>query len=128
MDNMLILSYEGICKDMRGTVQRVAKFINLEVSDEDVDRVTQRCSREYMLTDQFTVPFRDERAAKWTGTTGHFVRMPSNTGFHAFSFDELEKQASRRMLYETFQVSTYHELLENILPKEQDLDAERGTG
>lgn len=112
-ENLLVLSYEKVCKDIRGTAQGIAKFLNLEISEEGFDTIVHRCSRDYMLSEKFLVPF----SGPWSGKPGSFVRAAGDTGFHAFKFDDAEKEESNKLLHETFGVKTYYELADVLLKK-----------
>ena len=46
--NVLIVSFKNMKRDLRGTVIGVAKFLDLNVTDEVIDRVCERASFEYM--------------------------------------------------------------------------------
>lgn len=48
-DDVLVLFYENVVKDIAGTVRMVAKFIGCDLKEEGVGKVVERCSREYML-------------------------------------------------------------------------------
>jgi hypothetical protein len=46
--NVLIVSFKQMKRDLRGTVVGVAKFLDLAVTDEVIDRVCDRASFDYM--------------------------------------------------------------------------------
>lgn len=109
-ENMLVLSYEGICRDIRGAAQRIATFLGLNVSDDGFDTVVHRCSRSYMLSDKFKIP--ESAPFLQGGAPPSFVRAEGDTGFHSFKFDDEEKKYVGNLLRETFNVDSYAELVE----------------
>ncbi len=50
-DNVLVLSYEGVCRNKKGAVDAVAEFLKLDVSEEGKQRVLESCNRDAMASD-----------------------------------------------------------------------------
>jgi len=46
--NVLLLHYADVRKDLKGHVSKVAKFLEVDLSEDELDVVTQRCSIEHM--------------------------------------------------------------------------------
>ena len=46
--NVLFLHYSDVRKDLKGHVSKVAKFLEVDLSEDELDVVTQRCSIEHM--------------------------------------------------------------------------------
>lgn len=47
-DNILFVHYESMKRDLRGVVIKVAKFLDMELSDAEIDRVVAKSSFDYM--------------------------------------------------------------------------------
>lgn len=46
--NVLLLHYADVRKDLKGHVSKVAKFLEVDLSEDELEVVTQRCSIEHM--------------------------------------------------------------------------------
>ena len=74
--NVLIVSFKSMKRDLRGTVRKVAEFLDMQVSDQVVDAVCEKASFEYMkrIDDKFRVwdmvPWRSSAAMMRRGVQG----------------------------------------------------------
>jgi hypothetical protein len=74
--NVLVLSFKAMKRDLRGTVSKVADFLNVQVSDEILDTVAQKSSFEYMkgIDEKFRmwkmIPWRGENRMLRKGAQG----------------------------------------------------------
>ncbi len=50
-DDVLVLNYEGVCRNKKGAVDAVAEFLKLGVSEEGKERVVESCDRDAMAID-----------------------------------------------------------------------------
>ena len=48
--NVLLLHYADAKRDLKGTVKKLAKFVEVDLTDEEVDKVTERCHIDHMRT------------------------------------------------------------------------------
>ena len=48
--NVLFMHYADVRKDLKGHVAKIAKFLEVDLNEEELDVVTQRCSIEHMKT------------------------------------------------------------------------------
>jgi hypothetical protein len=46
--NVLYLHYADVRKDLKGHVSKVAKFLDVDLNEDELDVVTKRCSMEHM--------------------------------------------------------------------------------
>ncbi len=74
--NVLVFSFKSMKRDLRGTVLKVADFLNVRVSDEVIQEVCDKSSFEYMkrIDHKFRIgkmiPWRPEGAMMRKGTQG----------------------------------------------------------
>ena len=74
--NVLVVSFKSMKRDLRGTVLKVAEFLDVRASDEVIDEVCRRSSFEYMqaIDDKFRIgkmiPWRRPGAMIRKGTEG----------------------------------------------------------
>ena len=47
-DNVMLLHYNDIKKDLTGTIAKIAKFVNIELTEEELETISQRCSFDHM--------------------------------------------------------------------------------
>lgn len=113
-ENVLILNYEGICRNKKGAVYAVAKFLGLDISEEGKQRVVAACDRDTMAQDP---RFKEQLFTKGMGmdpSGGIKVRKQGNEAFHAISFSDDEKKLYSEMFKDTFGVDTYDELVAKV--------------
>ncbi|XP_038075385.1 sulfotransferase 1C2-like [Patiria miniata] len=55
-DHILLLRFEDIKKDLRGTVQRISNFLGKSFSDDVIDDITDHCTFENMKKNPMTNP------------------------------------------------------------------------
>jgi hypothetical protein len=48
--NVLFMHYADVRKDLKGYVSKIAKFLDVDLNENELDVVTQRCSIEHMKT------------------------------------------------------------------------------
>lgn len=46
--NVLMLHYTNVRKDLKGSVSDIAKFLDVDLTEAELDTVTQRCTLEHM--------------------------------------------------------------------------------
>ncbi|EKX33961.1 hypothetical protein GUITHDRAFT_43936, partial [Guillardia theta CCMP2712] len=53
--NVLLMHYNDMRKDLRGGVKKIAKFVDVELNEEELDRVTEKCGFDHMkkIQDKF---------------------------------------------------------------------------
>ena len=74
--NVLIVSFKSMKRDLKGTVRKVARFLDIEAPEELVDEVTEKSSFAYMkqIDHKFRmgkiIPWRAEGAMMRKGTQG----------------------------------------------------------
>ena len=44
----MLLHYNDIKKDLTGTIAKIAKFVNIELTEEELETISQRCSFDHM--------------------------------------------------------------------------------
>jgi hypothetical protein len=47
-DNVLLLHYSDVRKDLKGNVAKVAEFVGVDLSEDELEVVTERCGIEHM--------------------------------------------------------------------------------
>ena len=92
--NVLLLHYTDERKDLKGTVKKVSKFLEVDLTEDQLDTVTQRCSFEHMKkVDRFlhTLPLNKDEGV-WDLDKDHIMESGSmtnkarlNTGASLFS-------------------------------------------
>jgi len=70
-ENVLFLTYEGIIKDLEGTVRKLAAFCGIPVDESSMPRIVERCSIGFMK--QHWEKF-DPRLRRISRTPAEFVR------------------------------------------------------
>jgi sulfotransferase family protein len=101
--NVMIVSFKSMKQDLRGTVRKVADFIEVRVSDDVINRVCERSSFDYMkrLDDKFRtwkmVPWRSPspmiRAGKQGGSS-ELLRPEQQRQIDAYFMAELKRLGS----------------------------------
>lgn len=113
-ENVLVLVYEEIIKDLTKTARRIADFLNLEVPTEGIDGAVARCDREAMASDS---RFRDiliSDAMGWKNGGGVKARPEGAPGFRSVKFTDESLAVYKDMFLDAFGVATYEELVNRI--------------
>ncbi|MGB3464939.1 MAG: sulfotransferase domain-containing protein [Cyclobacteriaceae bacterium] len=94
--NVHYVAYEDIINDPRNTIEGIARFLELNPTEEVYDRVVERCSFSFMKTNQEKFGL-DTRGI----VTDQFIRKgKANHGHHSFSNDQ--KAKFKKMFTEVF--------------------------
>jgi Sulfotransferase domain len=70
--NVLIVSFKSMKQDLRGTVRKVAAFMDVRADDEVIERVCRKSSFDYMK--QIDDKFRAWEMIPWTSTAAPMMR------------------------------------------------------
>jgi hypothetical protein len=108
--NVLVLSFKSMTRDLRGTVVKVADFLNIHVSDDVIDRVCDKSSFAYMksIDDRFRpwpmVPWAPDPVMMRKGTHGtssELLTAEQQRQMDAYFIGELQRLGSD-LPYEEF--------------------------
>ena len=88
--NVLIMSFKAMKQDLRGSVKRVAQFLDVQSSDEIIERVCERASFDYMK--RIDEKFRVWRMVPW-GPQSTMIRKGEQGG----SSELLSREQQRYM-------------------------------
>lgn len=72
-DNVLFLTFEDMKSDLRGTVARIAKFMNVDLTEEEIDSTAHRSSYAYMKAHSRQFDTRG-LSPPWAAPRGAMVR------------------------------------------------------
>ena len=75
--NVLVVSFKSMKKDLRGTVEEVAQFMNVQTTPDIISEVCAKSSFEYMK--RLDEKFRPNRMIPW-GPQGTMIRKGSQGG------------------------------------------------
>jgi hypothetical protein len=114
--NVLIVSFKAMKRDLRGTVRRVAEFLDMRVSDEVIDSVCERSSFEYMK--QVDEKFRVWKMVPW-GRETTMVRRGAQGGSSELLTPEQQRQVDEFFMAEL-------KRLGSDFPYEEFCDVARG--
>jgi hypothetical protein len=89
--NVLIVPFRTLKDDLRGTVRRVADFINVRADDAMIDRVCEKASFAYMK--QIDHKFRAWQMIPWASTSAPMMRK----GGQGTSGELLTPEQQRRL-------------------------------
>lgn len=118
--NVLILCYEDIVKDLKKTVERVSKFMGVQITDEQVEKVAGLCDQSYMSDDP---KFDGHYAQKAMGSR----EKPRHTfpegyrGFKGFPVPAEQLKKFEELNLNSFGVKSYEEIRRMINTQQQEL-------
>lgn len=72
--NVLFLTYEGLQKDFKGELRKIAKFLGKPLTEEQVDQVTDHCSFASMSKNPMTNYSQGGATVKGEGSQTSFMR------------------------------------------------------
>lgn len=117
-NGVLVLFYENIVKDLAGTARAVAKFIGCDLTEDGVEKVVERCSREYMLQKpmfegkyEATLLQHPRRVYK--------VKPERKSGFRQFTIKAEVLMEIEKHNLEVFGVRSYGEIVKQIVSQQQ---------
>lgn len=105
--NVMFLLYEDIVKDMRGTIAKVADFVSISVTAEQIDTVMARCDRTYMSND---MRFNDRlisRAMDWPESGGRRVLPEGHKGYKQLKIQDECVKLYKEKLKKVFGVNDF---------------------
>lgn len=117
-NGVYIMFYEDIIADMHAAVLDIARFIGVQVSEQGIKQVIERCDREYMAKDDkfmchleaVCFNFGDSRKAK----------SNSRDGFKQFKLDDEEREWLRKLFRQQFGVDSYSEFRQLVKDKQAE--------
>ncbi len=72
--NLLFLRYEDLIEDLEGGIRRIIAFLDLDVSEERIPQIVERCSFAFMKAHQEKFDFGFEMLLEQGMTPGTFIR------------------------------------------------------
>lgn len=112
-DRTLFLIYEDMVSDMERAVRMVARFLQVDVTDDVINKVCHRCSKEYMLGKSQFNSRAGARIFDLGLNDGVRVRADDSDGFEHVASDEAEAEYDRQFM-EKLGVAKYEELCEQL--------------
>ena len=76
--NVMIVSFKSMKRDLKGTVLNVARFLDIHVSDDVIDRVCEKSSFEYMK--RIDEKFRTWKMIPWKTEVPSMIRSGRQGG------------------------------------------------
>jgi len=80
-DNVLLLHYSNVRKDLKGHVAKIAKFLEVDLTIAELNRVTKRCGIEHMRSVdrfQYRMPLNQDSSI-WDADKDHVVNSGALT-------------------------------------------------
>jgi len=91
-DNVLFLTYEGLQKNFKYGIEKIANFLGKEISKDQVDQVAQHCNFDSMSKNPMTNYSQGGAAIKAPGCTGSFMRKGKVGDWRNHFTDEMSKK------------------------------------
>lgn len=92
--NMLFLFYEELSKDLRASINRVAKFLDKKLNEEEMERLCDHLSIENFKKNK-SVNFEEMRELGLLATNESFVRKGKTGGWRDYFDEEMTQQAEQ---------------------------------
>ncbi|PXF49311.1 Sulfotransferase 4A1 [Gracilariopsis chorda] len=113
-NDVLYLIFEDVVKDIGGTIRRIARFVGIDISEEQVKVVKEKCSRDVMARDP---RFNDISISKLMGWKIGGGSRVKTEGDGLFKRIELDPQVERNVwgkFEKVFDLKTYEELVHEL--------------
>jgi Sulfotransferase domain len=88
--NVLFMTYEEMKRDLRGTVCKIAGFLNVALSEEELEAVVRQSSFEHMK--QIEHKFETGMMVPWAKPRGAMIRRGKHKGSHELLTPELQQR------------------------------------
>ncbi|KAI0563914.1 Sulfotransferase [Gracilaria domingensis] len=108
---VLFLVFEDVIRDISGTVRQVCRYLDIEVSDEQVEHVVRKCDRKSMAQD---VRFNDISISKlmgWKLCEGRRVRADDDGLFKRVHLDPKMERRVWTKFERVFSMKSHDELV-----------------
>lgn len=115
--NVLVLFYEDVVADLRGTARKVARFMGREINEEQTELVAKRCSREYMMKDDRFKSVLDEKVFGINFLSAK-VKAADRDGFTKMSIRDKHVDALHAQMKKAIGVDGYEGLRELVARKQ----------
>lgn len=115
-ERMLILFYEQVVAHLADTVQKIAKFMDCDLSPTGLSTVVQRCDQNYMANDQKFHGLLEKRVMGLPCEVRH-TQPKTLIGFKKFKICHEVAHELESMNLKAFGVATYDEIVEKLSNK-----------
>ena len=94
-----------LCQDKRGTIEKIAEFLGKSLTDEDVDRIIEHTSLQYMKNNDKVNMSYIEKYRETDKTEGAFINKGNIINIYAFSSFTVEIwRPSKKLVHEIVSV------------------------
>merc|ERR1719461_682504 len=94
--NVLLLHYADMKKDLRGGIQKLAEFLEVDLTDDEFEKVHEKCSLPHMKTVpeyfRYTLPLNGELSPDFHTCTKGIIRNARNGDGKITFTEEQSKQ------------------------------------
>lgn len=115
-DNVLVLFYEEVIRNMKPAILAVSRFMGCKLSEEGISTVLDRCNREYMAADAKFKGSR-EQVAFGLSAAPNLTQPEHLVGFKKFKINKSSKSKLEEMNLRAFGVRTYEEIVNKFSNK-----------
>ncbi|CAN8066202.1 unnamed protein product [Agarophyton chilense] len=112
--NVLFLVFEDVVRDISGTARRVARFLDIDLDDEQVGIISRKCDRSVMAKDE---RFNDTSISKlmgWKQCGGRRVRAEGDGLFKPIALDSAVERKVWKKFESVFGMKSYDELVADL--------------
>lgn len=79
--NVILLHYSNVRKDLKGHVSKIANFLDVDLTEEELDTVTERCGMDHMKKRperyKYLTPLNIDGKRLWDVETDHLMAVNS---------------------------------------------------
>lgn len=125
--NVLFFIYEHAISDLEALVRQVARFLEIQVADDQVQLVASRCDRTVMAKDE---RFKDSLISQmmgWDASGGLRVREAHHHGFKDMPLPPLCHNMYHTMFADAFGFPSYEQLVDCLQRRNAALLSSRST-
>lgn len=112
--DVLYLVFEDVVKDVSGTIRRIARFVDIDISEEQVKAVKEKCSRDVMARDPRFNDISISRLMGWKINGGNRVRTEGEGLFKHIKLDPEVERDVWKTFEKVFDMKTYDELIQEL--------------
>lgn len=119
--NVFYLIYEDTIRNLPMTIRQLANFLQLDISEEDIERVEKKCDRDVMAKDSRFIDTLVSTAMGWDSEGGIRVRSTSLPGFKDVKLPDSCIEIYNEMFLDSFGVRSYEDLLHIFRGRNSDV-------
>ena len=109
--NVILLHYTNVRNDLKGSVDKIAKFLEVDLTDDELERVTERCSIDHMKKVNkfnYMLPLNQDKGL-WDAEKDHIMKSGTMVNKGGVKTGELMRIYLLSLMVDAY-ILSYHKI------------------